>query len=198
MKKYGIFLGRFSPLHNGHIRVINKMKDIYGDSKSLILVGSCANKIDLSGKLFFTYLQRKHIIQAIFNNISIVGLPDFKQFDYDPNFTQWTENMWDIIKLRFEDADVNNVVFFTSDEKDTYFFTRKNYEIMICPRKSEDESATTVRQILISGHYKHLSEEEVEGKLLSRCEPKTVPLILQYFKENVDKRFRNDIAQSEK
>lgn len=185
MKMYGVFVGRFSPLHNAHISIINYMIQHFKEENCLVLIGSCNSKLDLKNKQIFTYSQRKEIIRSVFADISIAGLPDFKDVDSDPTYAQWHENMWDIIHLKFPEATKENVVLQSGDPMDIRFFTEREYQAHFHDRHECLISATKVREILMRGLFGKISEEEELNLLMKVCDYSTIPIIRTHFKNNI-------------
>lgn len=75
MKKItvGYTIGRFNPLHLGHVSMINPM--VKDNDFSLILVGS-ANK-QRTKKNPFTYAERAHLLTHLYPNTIVLPLNDF-------------------------------------------------------------------------------------------------------------------------
>lgn len=144
--KYAIYLGKFNPIHFGHMNIINNMIAEFGYENSLLLIGSCNNKLDMY--LYFTYSQRRNMIKSLYSDLSIVGLPDFKHVDQDPEYKQWHQILWDIIRLKFPDATIENVVFYSGSKGDAFFY--KGYNVKIIERSDENHySSSEVRERLI-------------------------------------------------
>lgn len=182
MKEYAIYLGRFSPIHKGHQRIIENMLEKYGTENCIILIGSCANKLD--DTLFFTYSQRKQMLKTLYPNIGVVGLPDYKNVFYDPSFKQWHENLWDIIKLKFPDATIENTIFQSGSEQDSYFYKEAGYKINILNRfDGEMFSASEIRMRLV---YEYMMKEipVLYRPIEQCCDAKIVNMIIEMFLKN--------------
>lgn len=84
MKRYGILIGRFQPLHLAHQSIINEI--MHDGLTPLIFIGS-SNKVD--DKNPFSYSQRFNIIHSIYGD-EVVTLPiaDF------PEDSEWVERFY--------------------------------------------------------------------------------------------------------
>lgn len=120
MKQYNtlVFIGRFSPLHNGHVHVIKEAAKLA--ERVLILVGSanCAR----SPKNPFTYEERKHIIhdscEKMVENIGsrLLVLP---VDDYTYNDTQWVAQIQKILNGRYL-GEVVGLIGYSKDNSSYY------------------------------------------------------------------------------
>lgn len=74
MRNIAVFIGRFQPLHFGHIDIINKMLD--ENELTIIVIGS-KNKSDDRNP--FSYETRQKFIKSIYpsSNLIVVGLDDY-------------------------------------------------------------------------------------------------------------------------
>jgi cytidyltransferase-like protein len=88
MTNIGIYIGRFQPLHNGHISIINE--GLKKEDFMIIIIGSKNKKNDRNP---FSYDIRKNIITEYFGdkNYFVEGLDD-----YDDDYT-WTKKLEEII-----------------------------------------------------------------------------------------------------
>lgn len=90
-KKTALIIGRFQPLHKGHVHAIRKAMRDY--ERVVIGIGS-ANKSDMNNPL--SLQEREKILRAVFGNwIEVVGLEDFE------NDERWVRNV-----LKVADFDV--------------------------------------------------------------------------------------------
>jgi len=185
--KYQIYLGRFSPIHHGHIGIINTMVSNFGYDNCLLLIGSCASPF--SRRLFYTYSQRREMIKILYPDISICGLPDYKDVDDDPEFKQWHYNLWDIIKLKFPDATIYNTSFIIGSEKDAYFFKNYNTEIIDREDSIPGFSATELRERLLYDHgFSPLKSFKTPPRELKELtDSRIIDKINKYFLENFNK-----------
>ena len=144
MKKLAVFVGRFNPIHNGHTVVIREMIDKHGIENCLLIIGS--SNAPLSLRHFFSYNERKKLIQKMFPSIKLVGLPDYH------NEKEWLAALDDI--LRASGTNLSDVIFFGGCQEDVRFFVDDGRECTILNRfdgSSIKTSATEVRDALIAG-----------------------------------------------
>ncbi|MEM7821379.1 MAG: nicotinamide-nucleotide adenylyltransferase [Candidatus Aenigmatarchaeota archaeon] len=72
-KKKAIFIGRFQPIHFGHVKAI---KEAIKRFDLTIVVGSTNQKRSFENP--FSFKERKEMISRVFRGIRIVGVPDTK------------------------------------------------------------------------------------------------------------------------
>ena len=85
-KKTALFIGRFQPLHHGHIHAIRHAQKKYN---TIIAVGSI-NKRDEKNP--FSYQKRRKMVLSVFPNAEIIGINDTTD-------EKWTRK---IKKLKFD------------------------------------------------------------------------------------------------
>ncbi len=142
--KPAIYVGRFNPIHVGHIRIIDEMLATHGPDNSLLVLGS--SNADFSLRHFFSYHERKGFIQKLFPEIRIVGLPDYG------NDQEWLAALDDLIRVA--GMDPQDVTFFGGCQEDIRFFFDDGRNCFIMNRFDPDgakTSATEVRDSLILG-----------------------------------------------
>jgi len=157
MKQYDtvVFIGRFQPLHNGHIEVM-KSGMIHATKNFIVLVGSVNGPRTFKNP--FTFEQRKEVIESVLKNklgdfanelnVQVVAVPDSKY-----NNEEWMENVQKII------ASVNGkegsvaIVGYKKDDSSAYLNWFPQWgEVKV--EYNEDAAvvdATTVRNILFEG-----------------------------------------------
>jgi cytidyltransferase-like protein len=161
-KQFGVYVGRFNPIHLGHEQVIQSMIDECGENNCLLIIGS-SNKPQ-SFRHFFGYANRKHFIQLLFPYLSIVGLPD-----YEDN-TDWFSALDDIIMLSGNST--SQVDFFTGCKEDVLILSRYVSRFKIFNRfdgTTPTISATGVRDALL--HQRSLDgliNPKIQSELQSR------------------------------
>lgn len=138
-----VYIGRFSPIHLGHIAIIDQMLDdakIFSDT--LILIGSANTPQSL--RHFFSYKERKDMIRLIYPNIDIAPLPDF------PNKNdEWFDCILDLIILK---GDYTDVQFYAGCKEDVIILEQYTKNIVYVNRfdgTTPVVSATQVRDALI-------------------------------------------------
>ncbi len=141
--KYGVIVGRMSPLHLGHRGLIQKMLDECGYENSLLLIGSC--NAEQSMRHFFDYEQRRGFIKKIFPEIRVMGLPDF------PNSNQcWLLQLDDT--LRNCGFDPLKTKFYTGNEEDIEVLVGDARDFTSLDRFDKNKpiiSAQQVRSVLV-------------------------------------------------
>ncbi len=81
--KVGLFIGRFQPLHKGHLAVIQKaLKKV---DRLLVVIGSAQQKLD--ARNCFTLAERKKMLHACCPSVQIITLCDYK------DNTQWVHEL---------------------------------------------------------------------------------------------------------
>lgn len=139
---FGVFVGRFCPLHLGHEAVVEKMIDECGDARSLLVIGSANAGCSL--RHFFSYEERRFLLRLLFPSLKIVGLPDYA------TDAEWLLALDDL--LHAANVSPDEVVFYGGCEEDIEFFRAANRQIAILNRfdgSTPKISATEVRDALI-------------------------------------------------
>ena len=142
-KGFGVYVGRFNPLHLGHIAVIRSLIETYGE-QTLLIIGS--SNAPTSLRHFFSYDERKKFIKAVFPDIKVVGLPDYG------DDTIWLSALDDI--LIAAGFDPSKTTFFGGCSEDLRFFEDANRNCSFMNRfdgTTPKVSATEVRDALILG-----------------------------------------------
>jgi|GEM_PF-685016 len=151
-KPFGIFVGRFSPVHLGHAVVIRNMVEVCGLSRSLVVLGS--SNAPMSFRHLFSYEDRRGFIKKLFPEIPVIGLPDY------PTNEEWLLALDDIIRLCQDDIfkikHINplRATYFGGCEEDVHFFLEFHRKCQLLNRfdgSTPKISATEVRDALIQG-----------------------------------------------
>lgn len=91
-KKYDIvvYIGRFQPLHNGHVNIIQQISQIANEV--IVIVGSKSNPVTVKNP--FTYDERKEMIEKSTHvqYMKIYGVEDYTYDDY-----RWIAEITDIV-----------------------------------------------------------------------------------------------------
>lgn len=141
----GIFLGRMSPIHNGHHSIINIMISECHWKNCIVILGS--SNAPTSVKNIFSVEDRKMFFNKIFDSIPIFELPDYN------NDKIWSSELNKIISnshLRKWDTNVHyggcvsDIGFFLEDKRDIRIVNRFSGSTPIL-------SATEIREKLING-----------------------------------------------
>lgn len=148
-----VFLGRFSPLHLGHQKIIDKMISLYGIENCLLLIGS-SNVINERTPYSFSF--RKKLIKTIYPKINILPLIDVND-----------DHLWlDIVK-KLETKLKTEFIFLGGSDRDLKQRWSKFKTKVLVNRDTEGMgiSATEVRNLLEEGKFKEL-EKFLDPKIL--------------------------------
>jgi len=149
-EKFGVFVGRFCPVHLGHEAVIASMIEECGVNNCLVVIGS--SNASMSLRNLFSYEERREFLKIIFPELQIVGLPDYS------TDKEWLTALDDILGLRKIKAE--EIIFFGGCEEDIHFFFEFQRECKLINRfdgSTPKISATEVRDALIQErHAAHL------------------------------------------
>ncbi|MFA5917100.1 MAG: adenylyltransferase/cytidyltransferase family protein [Candidatus Gracilibacteria bacterium] len=164
MQNLGIIIGRFSPLHIGHISLVNY--SLKNHDKTIVIIGS-AEKIDKNNP--YSYNERNDIIKKEFDaNIILDYLNDYEK---DEN---WIGALNSVIKKYSTKED--NLYFLGGDLKNDFAIKVIKEHIQELdfntisfiekPRQEIPISATKIRNLLKEKNYdeteKWLSEKTVD------------------------------------
>jgi len=136
--KLGLVIGRFQPLHNGHVNLIKQA--LKNNDQVLVLVGSQNKLEDYQNP--FTAEERINLISSVFGEE-----PKLKGIDDYPTNEQWIEDVTSRVITMQEDP--SKVTLYTS-EKDSAFY-RTNFLYSVEERHSGGLSATGIRAALYDG-----------------------------------------------
>jgi cytidyltransferase-like protein len=142
--KFGVFVGRFCPVHLGHEVVIEQMIKGCGPKNCLLIIGSSNNPMSLRN--LFSYEERRAFLKTVFPDLQIIGLPDYS------NNKEWLLALDDILALK--GINPQEVIFFGGCEEDIHFFFESNRQCQLLNRfdgSTPKISATEVRDALIQG-----------------------------------------------
>lgn len=157
MKKIGVILARFQPIHNGHLELIRKAAE--ENDKVIILIGS-ADKVNLRNpipyrirKEFVNEAINKHLFEDIADNIDIYGLEDLT--DESDNSHDWGFYLYSKIVSVIQQS---NFTIYYSDGYEIItswfpgFLLKDNVSLSLLARGAVHEgiSATEVRQAILN------------------------------------------------
>ena len=135
--KVGILIGRFQPLHKGHVNAIEFARN---NSERLFVIVGSAEKSNQERNPF-SFEERKKMIslalkgKKLHDNISIVPINDAR------NHTEWIKSIKNTI------GEYN--LIFTNDELTEKLFKEEGAEVLNVPLQDRNElSATEVRKRL--------------------------------------------------
>ena len=164
MKKIGVYVGRFNPIHKGHERMIDTMLKNHGDDH-LLIYGSAQEEGTLRHPL--TLNQRQALLHTLYPRIRSVSL-----FDCDTD-EKWRNNLVNVIKLaadatsvkkglEWEDDDVNAVhpIFYGGSYEDLQIY--EGYTTQLVSRFDDHVSSSEVKDALIYGRdIEHLVNDKI-------------------------------------
>lgn len=172
MTKYRIVVGRFDPLHDGHINLINHCLEKSGDSNTLIMLGSPNAHITNWPKGWenkepkFSFQQRLALIRLVFPNIKIVPIPDM----FDPYM--WWVAFRELTKSVFPEADLNDLRIVVGEKAEmVYDKVYKEYLepecVEVVDRTITGISGTKVREALKNGQdiSKYVSHYDLRTRI---------------------------------
>jgi len=152
-----IFVGRFCPLHIGHVDLIKSNLHPTLDN-NIIFIGSSAT--NLCDRIPFTFLERTFFIKQVFPNIRCIGIPDVWEN------TVWISMFDQYLKAIFSGDRQDHTVFGGSfDDLEIYY--KHGYNIKIHQR-SPEISGTICRKKIISGEsIRDLIPEEIDSNFVT-------------------------------
>ena len=146
--RYGMYIGRFQPLHNGHCDVIRKALNVC--QKVVIVIGSIQEVY--TRKNPFSYEDRKRFIEKVFANdldrLIIIGLEDRKEIKNDES---WGEYVYD--KVKEITGLIPDVVFEGEEIIRSHWYDTLNIKVEKINRGDINVSATEVREALYQNEY---------------------------------------------
>ena len=191
MKKVSIYIGRFSPFHNGHAEVLNLARRV--SDLVIVLIGS-ANKAK-NPKNPWSFDERAKMIEAY--NAAKDGCPVIiRQIrDYPYNDQKWIANVHNVINNTIDSLDCDKSqldIRITGADRDSTTFYLKFFPEFKLDLVEEDFevskhlNATSVREILfgLSFNSVPISEGQAELLLTSFLPRSTVNFLSAYEKAN--------------
>ncbi len=144
-----LFVGRFQPLHKGHVRIIRKLLKKY--EKVLILIGSMQEK--RTDKNPFTFYERKKMLELVFKKeiekgkIEIHGVKDVN------NDEKWAEKI--IRQYKFD-------IVISGNSRVLKCFENKKPIKKVSLWKPEIYTATNVRKVMKKNNkWKNMVPKEI-------------------------------------
>ena len=170
-----IVLGRFQPLHNGHVILIEKAIELAGESgKVIVAIGSASNQLEPRNP--WTGPERKSMIEAWSKNIEVVLIDDINDA---PN---WVEHA---TKTHGKGT------LITSDEETATLYRDSNWDVIeVDLQQRQDFEGWRIRQTakMLSTVY----DDEAVREVLSSSIPSEV---IEWLIEN-DALFRLSTFQT--
>lgn len=141
--KYGLFLGRFQPFHDGHGAIV---MDAWNDCENLIIaIGSSQEGRTKRNPL--TFYERGGIIQTLtFYNphIIIIGISDREHPSDD---SSWGEYVMEQVEKQCGVRPT--IIFEGSEDVRSHWYDTLDVEVRITDRNEDPISATMIRQMLL-------------------------------------------------
>jgi cytidyltransferase-like protein len=106
--KYGLFLGRFQPIHNGHASIIEQIK--LDGLEPIILIGSAQEFGTYKNK--YHVLDRKEMIWLIYPKIKIICLHD------NSSWEEWFSDMDKSLKLGLDENWKEKSILYTHNKEE--------------------------------------------------------------------------------
>ena len=143
--KYGLYIGRFQPIHIGHESIIRKMLEEC--DQIIIAIGSAQESGTERNP--FTFEQRADLIMNVFyreclnGRISIIPLRDRSQPANDASWGDYVfQNVWDIAHV------VPDAVYEGEEEERNTWYDNLDVDVVRVPRTIVLASATQLREAL--------------------------------------------------
>lgn len=199
MKKVSIYIGRFSPFHNGHAEVLNRARRV--SDLVIVLIGS-ANKAK-NPKNPWSFDERAKMIEAY--NETKSGCPvvirQIRDFPY--NDQKWITNVHNVINNTIDSLDFDKSqldIRITGADRDSTTFYLKFFPEFKLDLVEEDFevskhlNATSVREILfgLSFNGSPISEGQAELLLTSFLPRTTVNFLSAYEKTDSFKVMKDE------
>lgn len=181
MFDYTVFIGRFQPIHNGHLKVIKQA--LTQSDRLIILVGSSNRARDIRNP--FSYAERVEMINLCLTEqerarIFCVPLPDFMYQD-----TAWVENVQrlvdSIVDPKKQNTTEANIALIGHAKDATGFFLKLFPQWSSVPVIDPTETnATDIRDLLLSRSVGYFE------KVSNLVPPKVAIYLYNWRKSNLD------------
>lgn len=146
MSKLTVVIGRFQPLHNEHVRMIEHAISL--GERTLVLVGSAFEPRTLKNP--WTYEERRAMLNAVFGNR--IGIEAIRDIPYD------NESWFEYVKLTINSyldygVDLSQITIVGCDKDDTTWYLNHFPEYGLNLFEAETKlDATAIRQDIWEGH----------------------------------------------
>lgn len=164
MKNIGVYVGRFCPLHKGHIRVIDTMINDNGIDNCIVFIGSCSTTT--SWNVLFNYEQRHDLIKTLYPELRVVGIPDvYINNNWEISNRIWLNILDDILDSVFFYGSQNRM-FYGGCREDLITFITANRYVNIVNRDDQPIRATDIREkLLIGANIMGYVHKDIIGKI---------------------------------
>lgn len=149
MASLAVHVGRFSPPHRGHERIIKSLLDSHPIGNCLVVVGSSNHS--LSYRHLFPLADRLQMLRILFPGLNLASIPDHES---DSAWLNDLSNLIDCWRYGREDPGSREITYYGGCEEDVYFFIKAGFKVKINNRfdgSSVSTSATEVRDCLVHG-----------------------------------------------
>lgn len=172
--KIGVFVGRLSPPHIGHQRIIDRMIEERGIENCVCFLGSSVSP--MTWRNLFNYNERCKWVKILYPNLRVVGIPD----TIDNNNYMWCDMLEDYIAAIFPTN--SGILYYSGSKIDAAFYHKegvlhKKRETRIIDRSIIDVSASKIRHRLEKG-------KSIKG-LVDKLIIEDVTTIFNYNYENI-------------
>jgi len=151
MKKLTVFIGRFSPFHNGHGDVLRRA--LQTSENVLVFIGSVGQARNIKNP--FTYEERREMISSYVKNMPVKGNVLFApSFDHPYNDQKWIESIQSHVLAIKKALAYEGPVFLTGANKDETTWYLKAFgdffekDFVVLKDTGVDYSATRVRNLM--------------------------------------------------
>lgn len=198
-KKATVYIGRFSPFHSGHAKVLDKA--LRESEHVLVIIGSSFAARNVKNP--FTFDERAEMIQNYYNNfgpgasnslgtLSIVGIPDYPYSESDWKLAVMEEVRF-FLSDYVEDESVKPYLTGCNRDDSTYYLQQFGdfFEVDLQPKHEAGElSATVIRSLLFDGlpipgepYLPPSSVEFLKNRFLGTTEYETLKKEYTFIKE---------------
>lgn len=159
-----VFIGRFSPLHKGHMSIIDEA--LRRSKKVLVLVGS-ANR-PRSSRNPFTYEERREMIWKAYLDHVVTKLEVYPLDDISYNDQLWIAQVQDYVNRESKKGDSVALIGHKKDHTSYYIDMFPQWESIgvpayqnpWVPMNHEELNATWIREVLYSDNASSISNHE--------------------------------------
>ncbi len=179
--QYSIIIGRFSPIHSGHEKLIQHALSI--SNKVIILIGSCGKPRDIKNP--FTFNERQEMILSCFNK-SIKDRIIIKPiYDYIYNDSKWIMEIQETVDATIEelngDPDNSNICIIggKKDNSSYYLDMFPQWKLIQYNFNEKIINATDIREMLFT-----LQTNQHEKKIKPFLNENVYEILENYFKQD--------------
>lgn len=146
-----IVLGRFAPIHDGHVRLISTLIENYSLANSGIIIGS--SNVCLNPRTPFSFEERKSFVKRIFPQILVWDIPDVEEnlsVQRDETLAMWQNNLKEMESLSGE-----TWIFCGGSQEDLKDYEKDFQTEVLVDRSMGEEkiSGTHIRKLLSENNF---------------------------------------------